>query len=146
MKKTIIYVILLAIVIFLIIRFGFNPKDDTNLPVQTTNTGENTNIPPRNDASDLRVKTVITYTDNGFTPNKVTVKQGEVVTFENKSSSGFWPASDSHPSHTIYPEFDAKKAIQVGGTYDFVFEKVGVWGFHNHLKASDRGMVTVEEI
>lgn len=145
MKKTIIYVILLAIVIFLVIRFGFDPKDDTNLPVKNIDSEEKVNIPPRNDASDLRVKTVITYTDAGFSPNKVTIKQGEVVTFENKSSNSFWPASDSHPSHKIYPEFDPKKAIPAGNTYDFTFDKVGVWGFHNHLKPSDKGMITVEE-
>jgi hypothetical protein len=66
------------------------------------------------------------------------------VIFKNESGKKMWVASDDHPSHLIYPEFDAKKGVETGSTYEFVFNKVGTWGYHNHLSPSSTGTVIVE--
>lgn len=87
---------------------------------------------------------VVVYTDEGFSPATMNIALGTKVTFENKSSKAFWPASGPHPEHTNYPEFDPKKAIPSGESYNFVFEKAGEWGFHDHLNSKKFGKITVE--
>ena len=87
---------------------------------------------------------VIRYTDDGYTPNTLTVSHGETVVFHNESSKNMWPASAPHPTHTNYPEFDAKRAIPPGERYEFTFTKKGAWKFHDHLDLAKFGTITVE--
>lgn len=87
---------------------------------------------------------VITYTSAGFSPTNITIKQGTTVEFRNDSRGAFWPASDDHPRHTIYPEFDAGKELPAGQTYRFTFDKTGTWGFHDHVNDQFGGTITVE--
>ncbi|OGG11905.1 hypothetical protein A2Z00_00945 [Candidatus Gottesmanbacteria bacterium RBG_13_45_10] len=88
-------------------------------------------------------RTVVAYTDLGFAPSPVTVKQGTTVTFVNNSSRGMWVASDVHPTHLLLPGFDELSSAVKGGTYDYTFVKVGTWTYHNHVNPSDTGSVTV---
>lgn len=86
----------------------------------------------------------VELTDKGFVPNKVTVKKGTVVKFVNKTSGGMLVASDPHPTHTDYPEFDQSRSGFKGKSeYAFTFSKVGSWGFHDHLDPGMRGTVVV---
>lgn len=99
----------------------------------------------------------VTYTDQGFAPASVTVAPGMKVVFVNQSSGGMWVASGVHPSHAVYsgttlrehcPDtantaFDSCSAVPPGSSYSFTFEKVGTWGYHDHLNASRTGSVTV---
>lgn len=87
---------------------------------------------------------LISYTDSGYSPSTVTVKKGNKVTFINNSSGLMWPASSSHPTHDVLPEFDALKGIAVGHKYSFTFSKEGTWKFHNHLKPQFVGQVVVQ--
>lgn len=86
----------------------------------------------------------VTYTDTGFSPASLTVKTGDTVIFKNNSDSDFWPASAVHPTHEIYPEFDAKRAISAGGSYSFTFTRTGSWKYHNHLNPAAKGTITVQ--
>lgn len=106
----------------------------------TTNNSQTTNQNAPLTQNDI----VVVYTDEGFSPATMNIALGTKVTFENKSSKAFWPASGPHPEHTNYPEFDAKKSIPSGESYSFVFEKAGAWGFHNHLDSKKFGKITVE--
>src|SRR3989344_749590 len=101
---------------------------------------------------------VITFTETGFSPSVLTVKAGETVKFVNSSDGNFWPASAIHPTHTVYPGsgiekcdtaeresiFDACDGIAPGGSYEFTFNEVGEWGYHDHLNAKFFGKVVVE--
>ncbi len=80
----------------------------------------------------------------GFSPEKVTVKQGETVCWKNDSGEGRWPASNIHPTHEIYSEFDPKEPVKDGGSWCFTFTKAGIWQFHDHLLPEFGGTVTVE--
>ena len=86
----------------------------------------------------------IIYSDHGYTPRTVRVTPGTKVIFENQSSSAFWPVSDPHPVHTDLSGFDAKEPLASGKTYSYIFEKVGTWNFHDHLRPNNRGSVIVE--
>lgn len=90
-----------------------------------------------------RVSKVVVMKGNTFEPAKFSVKKGTRVIFKNQSTKSPWPASDYHPTHGIYPEFDSLKGVELGGEWAFVFDKVGRWRFHDHLNPVARGTITV---
>ena len=98
---------------------------------------------PSSSSSTSQKEIIIKYTKSGFIPDKISVSKGQTVSLINNSNISFWPASNDHPTHTIYPEFDAKTAISPGNKFSFTFNKVGIWGFHNHLNPSQAGIITV---
>lgn len=95
----------------------------------------------------------ITYTDEGYTPNEITIKKGTRVRFLNASKEMTWPASGVHPTHTLYPEkensdclgssFDACQDLKQGEFFDFTFNYVGEWRYHDHSHAYNTGVITV---
>lgn len=98
---------------------------------------------------------IITFSDTGYSPASVTIKKGETVRYVNNSSMGTWPASANHPSHTIYPQksasdclgssFDSCRDLKPGESWEFTFNEVGTWGYHDHSHAKFRGTVVVTE-
>lgn len=94
------------------------------------------------------VETVtVTITDEGFSPRKVTVDTSSTVLFVNKDTAAHWPASDPHPRHDEYPEFDPTKAIEPTEWWLFKPTKAGTWHYHDHLNPHRKGtlVVTAEE-
>lgn len=99
----------------------------------------------------------VVYSDQGFSPQSVTVPLGTTVTFVNQGTKNMWVASAMHPSHTVYsgtslsehcPDttnsaFDECAADVPGSSYSFTFNKEGVWKYHDHIDASKFGSVTV---
>ncbi|MBI2620732.1 cupredoxin domain-containing protein [candidate division WWE3 bacterium] len=87
----------------------------------------------------------IVYTEDGFSPNVVTVKKGDKVRWVNESSAMMWVASAVHPTHQLYPEFDQRETVDRGGVYEFAFDKIGDWKYHSHTNPSITAAVIVEE-
>jgi len=87
----------------------------------------------------------IVITPKGFEPSEIAVFLGDEVVFINKSGQDAWPASDFHPSHSIYPEFDTKMVLKDGDSWTFKFNQRGVWNFHDHLSSFNRGTIYVLE-
>jgi plastocyanin len=85
----------------------------------------------------------IRITENGFEPNSIAVLVGQTIVFINETGKDSGPASDFHPSHLIYQDFDSKKPLVEGESWSFGFDKEGVWSFHDHLRPSKRGTVYV---
>ncbi len=85
----------------------------------------------------------IEITSDGYNPDRLEIQQGDTVRFENKDDKPRWPASDPHPSHDIYPEFDPKKSIQPGDSWEFTFQREGTFGFHDHISPHKRGEIIV---
>lgn len=83
--------------------------------------------------------------DDGFAPEEITILQGDKVVFENAGAKSRWPASDIHPTHQIYAEFDAKEEVLPGESWEFTFEKAGTWKFHDHIYPEQTGVVSVEK-
>ncbi|MEX0652017.1 MAG: hypothetical protein WD509_00900 [Candidatus Paceibacterota bacterium] len=82
---------------------------------------------------DLSLSRVITLGDDGFIPSELTILEGESVTFVTTRSNFFWPASNLHPSHSIYSEFDPKRPLTPEESWTFTFNKSGQWEYHDHL-------------
>ena len=97
---------------------------------------------------------IVTYTDAGFSPKTIEVSKGDTVTFTNNSSRNMWIASNMHPTHNEYPtesdedclgsSFDACIGIPVGESWSFTFDRIGEWGYHDHLSVSRTGTIIVE--
>ncbi|MBM3933767.1 MAG: hypothetical protein FJ319_05620 [SAR202 cluster bacterium] len=85
---------------------------------------------------------VVRFTDAGFEPKRLDVTAGQAVWFVNDSSKKLWPASSIHPTHQIYPEFDAKDTVPPGSAWSFTFDKPGFWRYHNHM-APEKGALVV---
>ncbi len=95
---------------------------------------------------------IVEIFSNGFVPNNLVVKKGDTVTFINRDTSEHWPASNIHPTHTLYPEsggcigskFDACRGLKSGESWSFTFDQKGTWGYHDHLHPNLRGTIIVE--
>ena len=101
------------------------------------------------------VAKVIHMTDAGFEPASIRIVAGTKVIFENSGSIPRWPASNIHPTHTVYPGsniekcgteegmFDACRGVERGESWSFVFDKPGAWRYHDHLESSAGGVIEV---
>lgn len=83
-------------------------------------------------------------TSSGFSPSTITISKGDYVQFINDDTASHEPASNPHPTHTDYPGFDAGAPIATGKYYRFQFEKIGTWGYHDHLHSNLTGTVIVK--
>jgi plastocyanin len=86
----------------------------------------------------------ILITKMQYSPSLLTIPRCTKVTFINQDTTDHWPASDIHPTHGIYPEFDPKKALKPNEKWSFVFEKKGKWSFHDHLYPTTYGTIEVK--
>jgi len=86
----------------------------------------------------------IVLTDDGFKPSRLVIKEGETVRFTNQTGEAFWPASNVHPTHTSYPDFDPKKPIAADQTWEYTFTQAGTYGFHDHIVSTYEGEITVK--
>ena len=97
-------------------------------------------------AGDAPNQTTVMYDTEGFSPKTITMKKGVTVVFINKTGKRVSVASDEHPTHLLYPEFDQYKTDARGkDEFRFTFEKVGTWKYHDHLNATMGGTVVVTE-
>ena len=99
---------------------------------------------------------LVSYTDAGFEPAETTIRKGQTVRFvNNHSSRDSWIASAIHPTHSVYPtkstddclgsSFDTCRGLKAGEFWEFTFNEVGTWGYHDHLRASQTGKIIVTE-
>lgn len=91
------------------------------------------------------VQVTVVLGEKGFDPQEVTLQKGGTVTFLTTRNKPFWPASNLHPSHTIYSEFDPMRPLQPSETWQFTFDRVGDWAYHDHLRSYYVGIVHVVE-
>lgn len=104
-------------------------------------------IPPTSTAGNT-----VEIISSGFSPNTLTINVGDTVTFVNKDSTTHWPASNIHPTHTLYPEsggcigskFDACNSLAQGETFSFTFNEKGSWNYHDHLQPGLTGTIIVK--
>lgn len=116
----------------------------TNLLPKTIIPELKVNIPSVTPLSGVAKKWSVEIKDGRFIPSELKIKKGDTVVWTNRDSSQTWPASAFHPTHQVYPGFDALKGINTGESYSFTFDKVGSWKYHNHLNPSATGAVIVE--
>jgi len=125
------------------------PSTTETAPTEPTPTATTTTTPSAPPAA----KTVtVEMSSSGFSPSSVEINKGDTVVFLNKGTTDQWPASASHPTHTVYPEsggcvgskFDACGRISPGASFTFTFNQAGSWGYHDHLNPGLRGTIVVK--
>ncbi len=87
---------------------------------------------------------MVTYTDNGFSPSTITIKNGQSVTWKNNSSGAMRVASNPHPSHTDLPGFDEISLAGPGQSWTYTFAVTGTHGYHNHANPNAGGTIIVQ--
>lgn len=86
-------------------------------------------------------KTVtVKYSKEGYSPKTIEINVGDTVKWVSDNAP-MWTASNNHPTHTIYSEFDQKNTDTA---YEFTFTKAGTWNYHNHLTVNQGGTVIVK--
>ena len=84
----------------------------------------------------------VDYTPQGvFVPERLDIVTGDTVVFVNASDTYVWPASNIHPTHEILPSFDPRRALEPGESWSYTFNENGYWRYHNHIEASQTGLV-----
>src|SRR5262245_54064911 len=66
-------------------------------------------------------KIEILYAEQGFVPSTTSIAVGNTVIFTNTVDLPLWVASDPHPLHSDYNEFDSEHSIGKGESYEFTF-------------------------
>lgn len=86
--------------------------------------------------------TEVLITEEGFIPDRIEIDQGATVVWRNQIERPSWPASNFHPTHSLYKTeksgcissaLDACRGLEKGEEFSFVFDKPGHWGMHDHL-------------
>ena len=137
MKKIVILIIIIVGAYFII-------KGATKSSMPVLQVSEN--------KTSVTKESVITYTDDGYSPSDLEITAGETVIFKNESQQSMWPASAMHPTHKDYPTtggclgsaFDACMGVQPGDSWSFKFDIAGNWKYHDHLSPKNFGAIVVE--
>lgn len=137
-KKNAIIILSVVLAGGIIFYFFSAPKTSFN--------SNNSNNKPLEEINEVKSQPqhLIVYENLKFNPAILTVKEGETVEFKNLGSFPMWPASNPHPVHNNYSEFDPKKGYVKDESYIFTFTKKGVWSYHNHLNPESIGKIIVE--
>lgn len=88
---------------------------------------------------------IVEMIPDGFSSTTITINRGETITWVNNDTDFRWPASNVHPNHDQYPEFDPLEPVPPGESWSFTFDQAGEWEFHDHLKPYFIGTVIVSE-
>jgi plastocyanin len=145
MKRILIFTLLTLVAlagVFLVVTGNNRKREQSITSTQSTTAAEQQSAPTP------KIETVtVTYTDDGFSPQNIEIARGSTVNFVNKSSMPLWVASDPHPEHTDYPEFDTLRGRdgypQMGEDFSYTFEKTGTWKYHSHTASGDVSPVAV---
>lgn len=143
MNKKLLVVAILAILLIGGVWAYFATRPNTSAPQTNDGTHSSANDDTHGHGEAV-AGTEIIYTDNGFSPANLAATKGMTITIKNNSSGPLDFSSDDHPTHTKHPEFNLT-TIAAGGESKLELKTAGVWGYHNHLKASDTGMITIAE-
>lgn len=111
----------------------------------TSNGGQETNGGRTASVEPTGVVHEIVLTEDGYEPDTLEIERGDEVVFSTTRDEMFWPASNVHPTHRLYPAFDPEEPIEPDDEWSFVFDEPGEWRFHDHLAPFFTGVITVVE-
>ena len=166
MNKTILFIVVLAVVFSGVVWFLGNRRDEEiqnfqlpkasptpTPPLSEINETPGVSLTPTLSPTPTMPKTVtVSMTDSGFSPSEVAINAGDTVKFVNQGSQARRPASGVHPTHELYPErggcvssaFDACRGLNPGESFSFTFSIKGAWPYHDNLSTSVRGTIIVK--
>jgi plastocyanin len=142
--RTALTALVVALVTFLVASVFFGTIELPQWPqTQTPTTTQNTSASPAGSATPSSEVVSIVLTETGYEPQNITIEQGTTVSFSTTAGRPHWPASNLHPTHDEYSDFDPMEPVPADESWSFTFEKVGDWTFHDHLRAYFTGEIVV---
>ena len=110
----------------------FMQSDDSNVSEEIVVTG---------------IEHSIVLTSDGYEPRAINIGLGDTIVFTTSDvyPDLHWPASNIHPTHSIYSEFDPLRPVPSDEPWSFTFTRVGEWKFHDHLNPRHTGTITVTQ-
>lgn len=146
-KKATIWVIILLISVAAggaWVYFATKPSETTNNANTDTTKNSEENSPPASNGTDQETAATITATNDGFTPNSVTIKKEQSIKVVNNSSSPIEFSSADHPTHLQDPELNMSE-LQPGESGTITVTNVGTHGYHDHQNPNHTGKIIVTE-
>jgi plastocyanin len=86
----------------------------------------------------------VMYYKGCFVPQALTIKPGTSIIFTDYGDDKMWVATDPYPKENGLRGFNSGQAWAKGQSYGYTFEKVGTYGYHNHVIPSDTGTIVVK--
>lgn len=145
MGKMMLVLFLVGVLVLALAYYFINSRKsvgDKDLMTGDTTTQETWD--PDADPSIDRPVVEIILTENGFSPNAITIEVGTVIVWSNQSGSLATVDSSPHPEHTDNPLLNLGE-LSDGDKFSLVFDTVGTYKYHNHLDPTQFGTITVVE-
>ena len=117
-------------------------KRQQMIPVATKQTSVATQ-PKQIGTPESQLRVSLNVTASGFDPQTITVKTGTQVVWRNISGRTVTVDSDLHPTHRLYPPLNLGP-FENGSSVRLVFDKPGMYKYHNNLDSSQTGGVVVQ--
>lgn len=88
-------------------------------------------------------ETLVTYTQDGFSPQTVTIPINSSVMFRNLSSTTASVNSDDYPTNKLYPELNLG-IFKKNQNLIVRITKAGIYTYHNQLNPKQTGKIIVQ--
>lgn len=141
-------VVIVVVSVFLFLnKSNLTNKSDVSTDTtsgQDVNSGSQTNTGDANSQTTAKDQTIeVALTSAGFNPNEIKIKAGSTIIWANNSGKEATVNSDPHPTHFLWPFLNLGNFAD-GQNFSVIFEKPGVYTYHNHFDPNQKGTVTVE--
>lgn len=111
----------------------------TEVTKPTVKTATRVSIPIKKPAGN-----VVKYTETGFVPSVLIIKQGESVEFVNESDKAMVIRSHDENPENFYPGFSQEGGpLGKGGKFYFAFTIPGTWLYYNLNGNKEQGAIVV---
>lgn len=87
--------------------------------------------------------TTVKINSGGFSPQQITIKKGEAVTWINDDTMQHQVNSAPHPEHTDYSPLNSIGLLNSGAQKSLTFPDAGTYHYHDHLNPQLFGAVVV---
>jgi plastocyanin len=132
----IIIIIIIVAGVYLYYAQSSNPNLQTGMNNSTNQSMGNNTSMGNNSTNMTSAATTISIQNMAFNPSKITVKSGTNVQWINNDNTQHQIVSDSgaFQSNTLNP----------GDSYNFFFDKTGIYGYHDALNSTITGTIVVQ--
>lgn len=86
-----------------------------------------------------RAPAIVLISPTGFVPQTIEIRQGQGVVWTNQDKITHNVSSDDPE-----PLFNSKQDIKPGTTFSYIFDKVGIYSYHDNTNSKFFGIIRVK--
>lgn len=93
---------------------------------------------------------LVSYTNGGFEPAKLSIDKGDTIRFTNNTHKDLWVAAGGGPLYPSLPDscgssaLDSCHMLRPGEFWEFMFDVAGSWSYLNSVDKTKQGVVNVQ--